>query len=220
MTYLLSTSGTVQSVRLADLNGYTLEHPTVEADLSSQFSNEEIVASEDLQVALAAGELIEAGVSVQDLMSGGNSMAYFDVYDNDGDKAFTSSAALVRLTTIRKSTDPSAFGLVGGCVLIKKAGFVQFSFRVSAKAYKGGKCSTMAAWLERNSGSGYAEVDGTQTFDTTDREKSSCTASCSGMLDVAVGDLLRLRTTRREGRNRLKTLADGSGLSLVLHVGG
>jgi len=57
MRVLLATTGTLSPVPINDLNGISFEHPTVEFDLLSEFTLEELYESVDLPAAVAAGTI-------------------------------------------------------------------------------------------------------------------------------------------------------------------
>jgi hypothetical protein len=57
MRVLLATTGTSSPVVISDLNGVSFMHPTVEFDLLSEFTLEELYESVDLPAAVAAGTI-------------------------------------------------------------------------------------------------------------------------------------------------------------------
>lgn len=57
MIYKISTTGTVSEVVLHDMGARTLTHPVVELDLGLEYSDDELLDSEDLAAAIADGSL-------------------------------------------------------------------------------------------------------------------------------------------------------------------
>jgi len=58
MIYKVSTTGTIADVILDDLGARTLSHPTVELDLGLEYTDDELLDSDDLIAAINDGELI------------------------------------------------------------------------------------------------------------------------------------------------------------------
>ena len=80
-------------------------------------------------------------------------------YDNAGGQGVTDTAATLNLDTERLNTDDGSFVLASDVVTINSGGKYMFTYRATVD--NAGK-NEIEAWLERDQGSGYSEVDGTK----------------------------------------------------------
>jgi hypothetical protein len=144
-----------------------------------------------------------------------------DVYDNAGGQTFTTGTITLNLDTTRINTDTSVYNLSGDVLTVNSAirGLIQF--RVSTDVSSGTARSISYAWLERDTGSGYSEVDGSRVY-MYNRSTASGenTGTASLILSVSAGDKFRIRVARLAGSDTIRTIADASGLMIVDLAGG
>jgi len=108
MIYKVSTTGTVSDVVLHDLGARTLTHPTVELDLGLEYTDDELIDSDDLAAAISDGELTlveKSGGTVTDeelqtAVSG--TIDYIDTVSGTITESWLSKDLVV--TQIRRST--------------------------------------------------------------------------------------------------------------------
>jgi len=144
-----------------------------------------------------------------------------DVYDNAGGQTFTSGTITLNLDTTRINTDTSVYNLTSDVLTVNSAirGLIQF--RVSTDVSSGTARSISFAYLERDTGSGYSEVDGSRVYMyNRSSNQGENTGTASVILSVGAGDKFRIRVARLAGTDTISTIADGSGLMIVDLAGG
>ena len=140
---------------------------------------------------------------------------FFDVYDNTGGQTFTTGTITVNLDTTRLDSGDGAFTLASDVVTINKDATYVITYRVSVEVVGSNNRSGGRAWLEIDTGGGFSEVDGSRAY-TYNRQQgdSENTAVAMVILDLNVGDELRVRAARQHGTATLSTIADSSSLSI------
>lgn len=139
----------------------------------------------------------------------------FDVYDNTGGQTFTTSTITLNLDVVRKDTGNSVFTLSADEVTINKTDTFIFIYRTSTDISTGTSRSCSRAILERDTGGGFAEVDGFRGYmynHTLDEADNTCMVH--GVLDVTTGDKFRIRLNREVGGSTIRTIVDASGLTI------
>ena len=88
-------------------------------------------------------------------------------------------------------------------------GFI--SYRVSTSISSGSNRSISSAWIEVDTGSGFAEIDGTRVF-MYNRSAGSGenTGTANFVYLINAGDVFRIRVERISGSDTITTVADGS----------
>ena len=144
-----------------------------------------------------------------------NSSIAFYAYDPTGEDTYTSTSITVGNSTVTKNS--GEFSLSSGEVTINYTGTFIISFRVTMQATTGSKNSynTSRSWLELNTGSSYSEVAGTSIFTYTTSSGNSQTGGCTIAMNVTTGNKVRVRTACVDGSNTLKTIANGSGITIT-----
>lgn len=98
MSFLITTTGTVQTVIFNDLGARTFEHPTTDYDLQSEYSIFEITRSDDVANALTTGAITATynggSVTDTDLVKIGTGDMNTADYDTDGDNVVNDSELL------------------------------------------------------------------------------------------------------------------------------
>lgn len=141
----------------------------------------------------------------------------YDVYDNAGGQTFTTGTITVNLDTVRTDTTGGAeFSLSGDEVTVNNTGTYLVIFRVSFDQPSGNSRAVAGIFLERDTGSGFAEVDGFRAFTyVRNSAEGENTSNVQGILQVTSGDKFRIRALRQAGTSTIRTIADGTGLTLA-----
>lgn len=145
-------------------------------------------------------------------------MAYiFDCYDNAGGQSLTTGTVTLNLDTTRleyPSGSSSPFDLTSDVLTISETANYIFHYRASADYSSGtpSAADTIYIYLDRDTGSGYVEVDGSRASlmpatNTTD----TATATASVALAVSSGDKFRVRIVTAASAT-YQTIADYAGL--------
>jgi len=136
----------------------------------------------------------------------------WEAYDSTGG-VNVGSAATVVIDTIGQDSDD--VDLAAGVVTINRAGTYRVHGRVTVNATSGTSRSITECYLERDPGDGFAAVPGTYGL-IYNREvtEGGGVASFFRVIDLDVGDLLRLRADRISGTSTIETIANGSGLMI------
>ena len=136
-----------------------------------------------------------------------------DIY-NSADGSFT-TATTINLNTVRLNSAPSLFSVASGEVTINSNINLGIYFRASADTLSNSRTESRA-WLEIDSGSGFAEVDGTSIW-LYHRQISQGKNTGSGYIayNASSGDKVRLRIERSSGSGNLEYVAEGC--SLLIH---
>lgn len=140
MSFLVTTTGTVGSVTLNDLNGQVIAHPTVDLDLELTFTAQEISESADLQAALNAGQLTASdGVNPitnvnAAIAASHNHLANQVIYDNTA-SGFSSIDLQDAVDEIDTSLDQIANDI--GTINTNLAGYQLISEKNTANGYAG-----------------------------------------------------------------------------------
>jgi collagen type VII alpha len=151
----------------------------------------------------------------------GTASEVIDVYDNAGGQTFTTTPITVNLDTTRYNSNGSIFTLSNDEITVNTDIRALIIFRVSIGIGSGTARSTSTAYIERDTGSGFSEVDGSRIFmynRTLDNGDQTGTGQL--VLDVSSGDKFRIRAVRNTGSDTLETIADGSGLTITDLMGG
>ena len=161
---------------------------------------------------------IASGNEIEDYFL--NYITGFDVYDNTGGQTFTDGTITLNLDTIRKDTGNNVFILSSDTVQIDSSGIYLITFRVSVDLSAGDGQSSAIAWLEKDSGGGFATVDGTNGYmftDTITVGESTCMISI--ITNVTSGEIFRVQVKRQAGDDTVRTLAEGSSLGIFSLTG-
>ena len=151
----------------------------------------------------------------------GTASEVIDVYDNAGGQTFTTTPITVNLDTTRYNSNGSIFTLSNDEITVNTDIRALIIFRVSIDIGSGTARSTSTAYIERDTGSGFSEVDGSRIF-MYNRTLGNGSQTGTGqlVLDVSSGDKFRIQAVRNTGTDTLVTIADGSGLTITDLMGG
>ncbi len=144
----------------------------------------------------------------------------YDVYDDTGGQTFTDTPITLNLDKVRKDSGNSIFTLSADTVQIDNNGVYLILIRVSITSDTSDGQSSAVVYLERDSGGGFTEVDGTKGFifsDTVAVGEGTCTIPI--IMNVVSGEIFRIRIVRESGDDTLVTIADGSSLSFFSLTG-
>lgn len=226
MIYKVSTTGAVSEVVLEDMGARTLTHPTVELDLGLEYTDDELIDSEDLATAISNGWLVvnektgsPASEEYVDATISGNlfdlsvETQYLDLYDAGGDQDIQSGWTDIAFDNIRKKTSGFTFVEDTTEITIAVAGTYVVNFRLTSDDADNDRVSTFGR-LVLDQGSGYQVVPGSQfamyQADGTVADSSGC---AQVILDLNVGDKLKVQG---DGSSCVTsaTVANGCGISI------
>ena len=126
--------------------------------------------------------------------------------------ATNSTLVVVDIDTSRLSTPSGAFSLSGGVLTVNTAGLYSVGYRVSTYILSGNSRSSTRAQLSLSG----TEVAGTRGFmynRQLNQSYGSCAATC--ILQLSVGDQLRVGVTRTHGVDTIATVSQGCSLTLL-----
>lgn len=150
------------------------------------------------------------------------SSRYCDAYDNAGGQTLSSSAITINLDTIR-SESAGDFTLASDEIAVVYAGTYTVIFRIAAESDTLSTFGDFQAWLELDSGGGFAEVDGSRVYmhNYYGVNMDYGTAGAGhAILELGADDKVRIRAQRGPPPSAdMTTIADASGLS-IFSVGG
>lgn len=155
-------------------------------------------------------------VQVGNLPGGGSGAdtAYFDGYDNAGGTSIPAAWTDVPLDTERKKT--AEFLHTGSSAEIEcaQAGTYIVAARVTTEETAGNRTASEMR-LALDTGSGYAAVNGTSgMLYNRNSDQGENTATVVAVLDLAVGDKLKVQAHTESGTGTLQLRAGGSSLSI------
>ena len=144
-----------------------------------------------------------------------NDPVTFDAYNNNSvAQTFTGTAITVDIDTIRESS--GHFTLASRIVTAVTAGTYLVIYRVSTDIASGTNRSCSSAFLELNTGSGFVEVPASRGYmynRTVGDADNSCTVSI--ILNLSVGNELRIRVIRESGSDTINVIQRGCGITIV-----
>jgi hypothetical protein len=165
-----------------------------------------------LVVTLSAisGELIDDAQTFPLYESGCGHERHFGAYDDTGGLDVTAGATVV-FDTEKVVHPPFSYDDTTGILTIQRDGLYKIGYDVSLDMTAGGVRSNGRAFLEVNTGGGYAEESGFRGF-SYHRSVGVGEDSMHGALQLSLsdGDLLRIRAIRHSSSDTLETIADGS----------
>lgn len=137
----------------------------------------------------------------------------FDVYNNGAIQTFTNTITLA-LDTVRENSGD--FTLTSSTITSVTAGTYLLIYRVSTDIASGSARSCSRALLELDTGSGFSEVIGSRGY-MYNRDSSNADNTCtvSLILNLNVGDALRIRVNRESGSDTINVIQQGSGVTIV-----
>lgn len=194
---------------------------TFTADSGSTSAN---TTTDTLTVAGGTGistEIVGDTLTITGSGGSGSDSEVIDVYDNTGDQTFTSGTITLNLDTTRVSTTGwtlSADVITANVAMTN----VLFVYRVSTEVQTGSSRSVSYAWVERDTGAGFTEVDGSRIY-MYNRLAGAGDQTGTGQFvlsSVGIGDDFRIRVARLAGSDTIRTIADGSGISAYNLNGG
>jgi hypothetical protein len=145
----------------------------------------------------------------------------FEAYNTVTTTGFSTSAATVLLDQTRINSAPSLFSFVNSELTVNSSINALISYRVSTEISSGSARSTSFAWIELDTGSGFAEVEGSRAFMyNRTLDSSANTGSSNILLNLNAGDKIRLRVQRQDGSDTLNTIIQGCNLSVIDLMGG
>lgn len=189
-------------------------------DINSLVEDTNPVSSADFVAIFDSSAADHKKVLLSNLPTLNNQIVAFDVYDNAGGQTTTSSTGtVVNLDTVRKNT--GEFSLSSDVITINSEGTYFIVYRVSTDISTGTDRSASSCWLELNTGSGFSEIDGSRAF-MYNREviEGDNTGTGHCILDLVSGNSIRLLFSRIDGNSTIRTIADGSGVSILKISGG
>ena len=146
--------------------------------------------------------------------SGNGDPIVIDVYDNTGNQTTTSATGTtLNIDTIRKNT--GQFSLSNDVITINESGTYSIHYRISTRILSGGNRSISSGWLQIDTGSGFATVDGSMVYMyNRTSTMSENTGSATVILDLFSGNSLRLQFNRVAGTDSIQTIQDSSGITI------
>lgn len=164
---------------------------------------------------LKADSSTATGLKWDNLTSGDMSCATF--YDNTGGQTLTTTRTVINLDTTMTNNDGTTFSLASDEVTIGTTGFYLISFAVAGDLATGTRDS-YHAYVQIDTGAGFADIDGTFIGGYTRITGEETSASGGFVYELNSGDKLRL-SADATAANAVNTVADGSRLSFVLLSG-
>jgi len=151
----------------------------------------------------------------------GTAPVAFDCYDNTGGQAISATPITLNLDTTRFDSGSGAFTLTADELTVANADVYEITFRVSTVTGNLDTRASNAFFLERDTGGGFVEVDGSRAFTytrwTVPGFGGHGTGSVTIVLDLGAGDILRVRVVELAVSiaGNVTTMVDGSGLSVM-----
>ncbi len=141
----------------------------------------------------------------------------YDVYDNTGGQAYTTGVITINLDTVRHTH--TNYSLAANVITVNSDGLYEVTFDGSADNPTNNTRSSAAWWLETDTSGAFVEVDGSRCF-TYHRTAADGEQSCSRtvILDLTAADQIRLRSDALDNNTGLRTLADGTSVTLKKFV--
>lgn len=142
---------------------------------------------------------------------GGGLTSYFDAYDNAGGQTLN-TAKTVNIDTVRHSD--SNYSLSVDTVTINGDGDYEIVFSGTSDKTNNTR-SGARFWLEKDTGAGFAEVDGSRCW-AYNRMSSDGENTCTRtmILSLVDGDKVRLRAQAQDGNSGTITKADASSITI------
>ncbi len=224
-----SSGGTVTSVDTGDglTGGPITATGTIDLDVATVGSTATTANNSGLEVAADGLSLLRGCADKQTLawdatleqwqcQDTGNIGSAFDVYDNTGGQAPAAAVITLNLDTVRHAHPNYTLG--ADVVRVNSDGLYEVTFDGAADTTANVR-STMAWWLEKDTGAGFVEEDGSRCF-TYHRTTLDGEQSCSRtvILDLTSGDQLRVRLDSLDNSAGNTTIADGSSMSIKKFV--
>jgi hypothetical protein len=139
---------------------------------------------------------------------------YFNAYDNTGNVTFTTTPVTVAFDTV--TINDGEWSLANGEVTALDTNTYLFIVDVGTSGSTGTGRSGCIAYLELDSGGGYAEIDGTRcSMYNRGNTYGFQNASICTPISVTNGDKFKVSVVRNHGTDTLKTYADSSRISIV-----
>lgn len=164
---------------------------------------------------LSADSSEATGLKWIDNATGDMSCATF--YDNTGGQILTTTRTVINLDTTLTNNDTSTYTLASDEITIGTDGFYLISYQLAADLNSGTR-ENYYGYLQVDTGSGFADIDGTFIggYNRIDTESSSTSGAI--VYELNSGDKIRLsaQSTLANGND---TVADGSRISFVLLTG-
>lgn len=150
----------------------------------------------------------------------GTASTVFDAYANSDSAAFTIGETVVPIDTIRQNIGDGVFSLSNNELTINVSDRFQILFRVTTYISSYTTRGHTWCWLERDTGSGWAKVDGSEgwLYNRVSGDGYD-TATVALVLNVSSGDKFRIKVDG-DGDNTYKTMADACGLTVWTLRGG
>lgn len=161
---------------------------------------------------------VMVGLLGADMASAADRNLAFRAYDSAGGQLFTGTAITVALGTVALNTAPLLFDLASNVLEVTTAGIFLVHFQTGAAYHlgPGDGSGTMEAFLEVDTGSGFAGVAGSLVyFNTLPGPMGPASGGGTLVLRLGEGDKLRLRLRREDGADSMRTVAGASWLSVV-----
>lgn len=152
----------------------------------------------------------------QSTLTGVVSPAYFNAYLSVDQTPFA-GATTIDLDTVRIQSPAGGFSLSSNEVTVESAaggGDYKVSYDVNADDTSNSRVKGNW-WLEVDDGGGFAEVAGTRrgTYHRNSSQGEN-SASCVIILELTVGDIVRIRGQRTSGGGNIFAIADGVSLTI------
>jgi hypothetical protein len=128
-------------------------------------------------------------------------------YDSTGGQSFTGTVTVSLDSTL--VLDSTFYALTSSEITISFTGRVEISAQCTMRG-SGNKASAAESWVERNA----LEIPGTRSTLHLDKSNYGGTGTASVFLEVAAGDIVRLRAQRTQGISSISTRINGSRLSI------
>jgi hypothetical protein len=159
---------------------------------------------------------------IADVVASGVYNAYFDAYDSSGDTDVTSGWTDIPFDTDREKTSDFTHDTVSAPseIIINTTGTYVVVARVTIYQSAGDSRSEASMRLTLDSGSGYNYVNGSLArMYSRSNSQGASTAVVILLLDLEKTNGLRVQAQRESGGGTIKTLADGSSLTIFPFTG-
>lgn len=139
------------------------------------------------------------------------SRAFFAL--NAGDQLSSSSPLTINISEIESASDPVPYSLSSGELLFKYSDRIYLTYNVSFRNTNNTR-SDQKFWIEKDSGSGFQLVDGSEGYVYIRTGNSNNSGSKTILLNINKGDTIRLRTELDDGSDNI---VEAGLSSIVIH---
>lgn len=192
-------------------------HDNVAGEITAITAKSAPVSADTLLIEDSEASDAKKSVSLADLFSILSPGPVFDAYDHAGGTSVVAGAAVPLSVERQKTSDfTHSTSTSNSEVTIAVAGQYIVHAEVTTDVTSGSSRSDSSMWLELDTGSGFAEVEGTRgEMYNRQATQGASSASCTAILNLDAGDKLRIYCQRNSGSNTVVLHADGSRLIIT-----